>query len=133
MGNKAYESLVLTSTPQPCFRCADENNSVYDEVEGACISCNGTGSVTPGPCDGEDLKMIKRYTYTQWWVRLRELKAEGMKLGKKKERDKRIKRQSLELFEDFKRMGRSEQRTLRMAMSGAIAEFETLKREKCAS
>lgn len=112
----------------PCFRCKDENNSVYEEPpEGdKCISCDGRAVVIPGPFDKSDHLMIRKYVHAQWWVRLREMKKLGMKLGKKRDRDNRIRKQARDLFADFKRMGKKEQRTLRLSMSGAIEDFKNL-------
>ena len=119
------------SDTQPCFRCRGENNSEYSEGAGDdCISCEGKGVIVPGPYDDGDHAMIRKYVHAQWWVRLREMKSLGMKLGKKKDRDKRMKKQAKDLFTDFKRMGKKEQRTLRLSMTGAIEEFKGL---PCAS
>lgn len=120
------------SAAQPCFRCKGENNSEYNEAteSGKCISCSGLGVVVAGPVGKGDEALIRRYVYAQWWVRLREMKKLGMRRGKKKDRDKRIKKQARGLFADFQRMGHEEQLMNRTSMAGAIEEFKEL---PCAS
>lgn len=112
--------------PIPCFRCKDENHSEYqlEDDDEECVSCQGEGTIIPGAADAVDEKMIKRYVHCEWWVRLRQFKAKGLKLGKKKARDAAIKRQARQLWADFQRMSRREQGMNRTAMQMKISQFE---------